>query len=270
MPLHRRLSASIASLRALSTSDFRPVQTVLLLDHGPERKEEKEEVMLGVPGRAESEGVIGYFRVGGQFRGQPERATSWRVVTESTSVAAELLKRLDGSRVVEGGADAAEGCTEIATGRDRVSVVLQDANAVSLRMVSRGADESFHVCDGSEYLEPRGMIGSSCGCLSNWPERKAAAASGRGPRPDAQMNFKLARAPQLGAFGLRSSSWEFVKQLDEVRLALLTAGGPTEAILRYGSTCFTTLSGIEVSYRKPLLELCRLKSSERQSLRLAA
>lgn len=60
------------------------------------------------------------------------------------------------------------------------------------------------------------------------------------------MFFGLAEVPELGLFEVVSSSWAFA----EATAALEGLRG----VLRLEQVCFATLSGIGVSYRRPVLE----------------
>ena len=116
---------------------------------------------------------------------------------------------------------------------------------------------ALEVCDGAEYLEPASRRGRPCGCPRTLRERKAAAASGRGPRPEVQLRFSLAELPEPGTFGLRTGLWDVVEELPGLERALCAAKGPVECDLRYAFVEFTTRSGIDVSYRRPIFELHR-------------
>ena len=215
-----------------------------------------------------NEEVVGSFHVGRQCGGQPLASSSWRVVTKCHAVAAAVVDRFVGAQVVE---DALEGDdVEILTGRERIPILVRGMEAVLFRMVSQGAGEAFHVCDGAEYLEPSSRRGRPCGCPRTLRERKAAAASGRGPRPEVQLRFRLAELPELGMFGLRTGSWDVVEELPGLERALCAAKGPVECDLRYAFVEFTTRSGIDVSYRRPIFELGESPRVGRHSLRLSA
>ncbi|MER7394488.1 hypothetical protein ABT381_03075 [Streptomyces sp. NPDC000151] len=106
--------------------------------------------------------------------------------------------------------------------------------------------ENFHVCDGTEFLEPEASEGKACGCTGPLSGRKAKAKAGRGPRPDVLLMFSLSDAPELGVFALASSSWEFVAELPSVLAVLRT--GAARFTLRMDLIEFAPSSGVEVSY----------------------
>ncbi|WP_406359048.1 hypothetical protein [Streptomyces sp. NBC_00658] len=212
--------------------------------------------------------IVGSFHVARQSGGRPLASSSWRVVTKHHSVATAIAARFAGSQV---GEDALEGNdVEILTGHERVPILLDGMEAVSFRMVSQGAGETFHVCDGVEYLEPESSRGRPCGCPHTLRERKAAAATGRGPRPEVQLRFRLAELPDLGMFSLRTGSWEVVEELPGLERALRASEGPVECDLRYAFVGFTTLSGVDVSYRRPNIELGESPRVGMTSLQLLA
>ena len=202
-----------------------------------------------------NEELVGSFHVGRQRGGQPLASSSWRVVTKCHAVAAAIVDRFAGAQVVEGALEGDD--EEILTGRESIPILVQGMEAVLFRMVSQGAGEAFHVCAGAEYLEPASRRGRPSGCPRTLRERKTAAASGRGPRPEVQLRFRLAELPDLGMFGLRTGSWDVVEELPGLERALCAAKGPVECDLRYAFVEFTTRSGTDVSYRRPIFERYR-------------
>ncbi|MEU8622559.1 hypothetical protein [Streptomyces sp. NPDC048623] len=119
---------------------------------------------------------------------------------------------------------------EVLTRCDRVPVLLYGREAVSLRMVMRGAGETFHVCDGTRFLEPAGAFGSLCGCPASLADRRAAAQAGRGPTPEVRIDFRLADLPELGVFDLVSASWELAAELPALATALDAAAVPVVGV----------------------------------------
>ncbi|MGW2269636.1 recombination directionality factor [Streptomyces yangpuensis] len=218
--------------------------------------------------RGSASDPVGRFRVALQRGGKPIAVPAWRVTTENHAVA-DAVSGLYGG--VPQLLDTREGhVVVVPTRRDHIPVLLGGRGAVSLRMAMRGAGETFHVCDGTRFLEPAGARGSLCGCPASLAERKAAAQAGRGPTPEVRLGFRLADLPELGVFSLVSTSWEFAAELPALAAALDTATVPVGGVLRYELAEFTTRSGIAVSYRRPVVEIGRTQVLARDAVRLAA
>ncbi|MFC8291111.1 hypothetical protein ACFUJ0_00680 [Streptomyces sp. NPDC057242] len=211
---------------------------------------------------------VGRFHVARQRGGRPIAVSAWRITTGDHAVA-DAVGGLYGGvpQVLEAGD---EHGVEILTRRDHIPVVLGGRGAVSLRMVMRGTGETFHVCDGTRFLEPAGARGSLCGCPASVADRKVAAQEGRGPTPEVRIDFRLADLPGLGVFSLVSTSWELAAELPALSGALDTAVAPAVGVLRYELVEFTTRSGIAVSYRRPVVEVGRTQVLAQDAVRLAA
>lgn len=235
--------------------------------HSPASDLEAAEEAPGVP-RVSGGRPVGRFHVACQQGGRPIAVSAWRITTEDDAIA-DALGGLYGGvpQLLDTGG---EHVVEVLTRCDRVPVLLDGRGAVSLRMVMRGAGETFHVCDGSRFLEPAGARGSLCGCPASLADRKAAAQAGRGPMPEVRIGFRLADLPELGVFSLVSSSWELAAELPALAAALDVAAVPALGVLRYGLVEFTTCSGIAVSYRRPVVEVGRRQVLAQDAVRLAA
>ena len=201
----------------------------------------------------EDDPIVGQFHVGRHKNGRPVAASSWRVTTRVQPIVAALVAHYAGASVV--GEASGGSAVEVLTGCDRVPVVLTGQRAVSFRMVLQGAGEIFHSCDGYRLLDPMQRSGDPCGCPSTLEERRTAAATGHGPVPEIQVRFRLAELPSIGMFVLNSSSWAFAEALPQLRHALGTVSGPVQCVLGYDMVEFTTRSGVDVSYRRPVVEL---------------
>lgn len=216
----------------------------------------------------DDEPIVGQFHVGRHKNGRPVAASSWRVTTREQPVVAALIAHYANASVAR---EANGGsAVEVLTGCDRVPVVLNGQRAVTFRMVLQGAGEIFHSCDGYRLLDPMRRSGDPCGCPSTLEERRAAAAAGRGPVPETQVRFRLAELPSIGMFGLNSSSWAFAEALPQLRHALGRASGPVQCALGYDMVEFTTRSGVDVSYRRPLVELAGITFGAGGGVELAA
>jgi hypothetical protein len=121
-----------------------------------------------------------------------------------------------------------------------------------------------------KLLEPLDASDEPCGCGPTLVERKAAARAGHGPMPEVHLRFRLNDLPEAGTFQLVSAYWEFADSLPALQHALNAAGYPALCVLRYGLVEFTTRSGVEVSYRKPVVEVAGRLAGGQEHLRLAA
>ncbi|MFB7147831.1 MULTISPECIES: recombination directionality factor [Streptomyces] len=213
-------------------------------------------------------GPVGRFHVARQRGGRPIAVSAWRVVTGDHAVADAVGGLYGGAPQLLDAGD--EHAVEVLTRRDHIPVLLGGRGAVSLRMMMRGAGETFHVCDGTRFLEPTGARGSLCGCPASLADRKAAAQAGRGPTPEVRIGFRLADLPELGVFDLVSTSWELAAELPALAVALDAAAVPVVGVLRYELVEFTTRSGIAVSYRRPVVEIGRTQVLAQDAVRLAA
>ncbi|GAB7105356.1 hypothetical protein JCM4814A_36700 [Streptomyces phaeofaciens JCM 4814] len=235
--------------------------------HSPSRDQKLDDAGADRP-RVSASDPVGRFHVARQRGGRPIALSAWRITTADLAVADAVGGLYGGVPQLLDTGD--EHVVEVLTRHDHISVLLGGCGAVSLRMVMRGAGETFHVCDGTRLLEPRGARGSLCGCPASLADRKGAAQAGRGPTPEVRIGFRLADLPELGVFDLVSTSWELAAELPELAAALDTAAVPVVGVLRYGLVEFTTRSGIAVSYRRPIVEVGRTQVLVRDAVRLAA
>ncbi|MDI3405409.1 recombination directionality factor [Streptomyces cavernicola] len=237
------------------------------LHHSLNRDQKIDDAGVGRP-REPAADPVGRFHVAWQQGGRPIAVSAWRITTQDHAIADALGGFYGGVPQLLDTGDA--HVVEVLTRCDRVPVLLDDGGAVSLRMVMRGAGETFHVCDGTRFLEPAGARGSLCGCPVSLADRKAAAQAGRGPTPEVRIGFRLADLPELGVFSLVSSSWELAAEVPALAAALGAAAVPALGVLRYELVEFSTRSGIAVSYRRPVVEIGRTQALARDAVRLAA
>ncbi|MFI1201709.1 hypothetical protein ACH4VR_20040 [Streptomyces sp. NPDC020883] len=150
-----------------------------------------------------------------------------------------------------------EDSLEVLTDTDSVKVIVDGPDAISFRMALYGvAGRPTHACDGVEFTEPEDpRRGQPSGCPATVQERKAAAEAGHGPKPDQRIEFRLADAPELGKFRLMTGSWDFMKSLESLWRELEAVGGPALCSLGLELVEFTTKSGVDVAYRKPVLKV---------------
>ncbi|WP_455352102.1 recombination directionality factor [Streptomyces sp. SYSU K217416] len=235
--------------------------------HSPSRGQKLDDARADRP-RVSASDPVGRFHVARQQGGRPIAVSAWRITTEDHAVADAVGGLYGGVPQLLDTGD--ERVVEVLTHRDHIPVLLGGRGAVSLRMVMRGAGETFHVCDGTRFLEPAGARGSLCGCPASLADRKAAAQTGRGPTPEVRIGFRLADLPELGELSLVSTSWELAAELPAFAADLDAAAVPALGVLRYELVEFPTRSGIAVSYRRPVVEVGRTQALAQAAVRLAA
>ncbi|MFD0404715.1 Scr1 family TA system antitoxin-like transcriptional regulator [Kitasatospora sp. NPDC127116] len=196
--------------------------------------------------------TVGKFHLGGPLRRREAGEGGWLVSTASRDVAADLARLLVLSP--EKRPPGAGGAThELDTHRAEFQISLDGPQSLSLRMVMRGRS-GMRTCDGVRLLEPTSAAGAACGCPPTWGERRALSRTGRGPKPEITVRFRLVEEPGIGHFDLQSSSWALVEDAHLVAAALAVRGSTT-ALLRIDRPVVTTPHGVEVVGRRPRLQL---------------
>lgn len=200
--------------------------------------------------------IVGRFRSGRVEGRNPVALDTWRVTTGDPTVAAVIAEELGGD--AEEWDTQGEDNLEILTDADTVRVIVSGTDAIEsdLKLWGNGG-VIIHHCDGVEYLSPEEDQGKTCGCPELLADRKASAKSGRGPKPDTRITFRLANAPDLGKFRMQSGSWDLVRVLHEYENALEDANGPALCTLKLETVSFVPkggpMKGKTVSYKKPTL-----------------
>lgn len=219
-------------------------RTLRILDADPESRP-----------KVYSSDFVGRFRAGMQLNNRPVSLSEWRITTGDPDVAQAVAGLFGGKP--EKWETTKDDSLQVLTDVDAVKVIVDNADAVSFRMALFGmTGKPIHACDGVEFIDtedPR--YGQPCGCPTSLQERKAAAKAGHGPKPDGRIVFRLAADPERGKFRLVTSSWEFMKAIEGVWRDLEAVGGPALATLKLELVEFTTKSGIDVRYRKPVLQV---------------
>jgi hypothetical protein len=118
-----------------------------------------------------------------------------------------------------------------------------------------GVTEVSLAFDGATFLEPMARTGVPCGCPQSLADRKVAARSGNGPKPDAKLYFRLAEVLEAGIVHF-SSSWDF---FDSVRMRMAVLGTVNARNVRWKirlqRKTLKTRSGMAVHYTYPLLAI---------------
>ncbi|MFI6444692.1 hypothetical protein [Kitasatospora sp. NPDC050543] len=202
--------------------------------------------------------VVGRFRSGRMVGRRPESLNEWRITTGDPVVAARVAE-LFGGEPTEWDTDA-EDSTEILTEAASVSIIIDSADALTsdMRLYGSVGSEPIHWCDGVEFLDDE-QKGQPCGCPALLVDRKLLAKSGKGPKPNLGIKFRLADDPDLGIFRARFGAWDLAKVWHEILQALDDVGGPARARLSLETVEFTIKTGpkkgTQVAYNKPVIKV---------------
>ncbi|MCX5423169.1 hypothetical protein [Streptomyces sp. NBC_00078] len=155
----------------------------------------------------------------GRFRGhRPEGLRRWRITSAHLGVI-ERLEGIFGGEVGE--SKGADSCSmELLTAAERIEIIIEDVESLNTEMLMWGRSGVLHHCDGVRFLSPREKVGDFCGCPAPLDERRSHANAGTGPQPSTEIRFRVAQLPDLGEFGFRSSSWEFMESADVVKAGI--------------------------------------------------
>ncbi|MGV4927657.1 hypothetical protein K2224_28665 (plasmid) [Streptomyces sp. BHT-5-2] len=212
--------------------------------------------------------IVGRFRAEEERQdGQPVACPGWLLTTQGEEVAA-LVTGLYGGRPRS--CNRKPGTFEVVLEKDAIAVTVDGPSSVINHLVLGERHDPIHVCNGSAFLAPMDSVGHPCGCPESAFARKAAARSGRGPKPDARLTFRLAAAPDAGLFGLSSSSWTFYESLSAAADAMERANAKARMEIRLQRKVVTTRSGMTVSYVHPAFSIVERESAAPGDLQLAA
>ena len=196
--------------------------------------------------------VVGRFRSGMQENGVPTTLENWRVTVSDPEVGHAIASMYGGTpREWE---TTKEDALEVLTNTDNVGIIVDGPDAISAKMVLWANGIKFHECDGVSFLN-EDQRGQPCGCPTTLQERKELARSGRGPKPEVSVKFRLADDPELGYFRMQTGSWDLVKTLHIIEGKLANIGGPALAKMYLNHVEYTTKKGREVSYRHAMVDV---------------
>jgi len=203
--------------------------------------------------------IVGRFRSGRMEGRKPVALDAWRVTTGDPEVAAKVAEIMGGTP--EEWDTEGEDNLEILTDRESVKVIVDGPAALSSDLKLWGMNGAIiHHCDGVAFLDDD-RKGEPCGCPALLADRKDLAKTGRGPKPDTRIVFRLADAPELGKFRMQSGSWDLVRVLHEYLNTLedACADGPALCTLSLDTVSFVPkggpMKGKTVSYKKPVLKV---------------
>ncbi|MEW2134328.1 hypothetical protein [Streptomyces sp. NPDC005435] len=173
---------------------------------------------------------------------------AWLLTTKSRAVAERVAELYQGetARAASGGDLQARKLRA-----ESIAVIVANKTRVRRRLTLQNERGLVHACNGSRFLPPMPDEGEVCGCPDDPFERKAAARSGAGPRPDGRLVFCLAAAPELGEFSFKSSTWQFYESLESASREVERTDGPVQMELVLREQRLATRSGLDVSFTYP-------------------
>ncbi|MFE0020509.1 hypothetical protein [Amycolatopsis sp. NPDC059021] len=200
--------------------------------------------------------IVGRFRSGVLIGRRPQALSEWRVTTDDPDVA-DRVAQLYGGTPEEWDTDKSDNL-QVLTDAASVPVVIEGASALRTRMALYGQAGPIHICDGAYFIEGHPEdeeVGEACGCPRELSKRKEMSKSGRGPKPDISLRFRLRDDPDLGLFLFSSGSWSLVNDLAEIERALAAADGPMRADLKLTFVEYDTKAGRHVEYHRPEISI---------------
>lgn len=186
---------------------------------------------------------VGWFHAGRFRDNRPEGLRRWRITSVHLSVI-ERIKAVFGGEV---GVSQDEDSMELLMVAERLEITVKGAESFVAEMLMWGRSGVLHHCDGARFLSPHEKVGDICGCPVPLDERRSHANAGVGPQPSTEIRFRLAQLPDLGEFGFRSSSWDFMESADAIKAGLSIASAETLCELSLEPVEFKMRSGLAVA-----------------------
>lgn len=199
--------------------------------------------------------LVGRFRSGAQVNDTPISLDAWRVTTDDSDVADAVAAILGAKAGPQEWPTKGDDSIEVYTEAETIEVILDGTSAIQTAMALYGRNGLIHKCDGETVVAGQGE-GQPCPMAGkSVADRKDAAKAGYGCSPSIQVYFRLAADPELGKFRFSSGSWGLAGEIDEAESALAKIDGPALATITLELVEYTTKTGREVSYRKPVVKV---------------
>ncbi|MEU0937221.1 hypothetical protein [Embleya sp. NPDC005971] len=141
--------------------------------------------------------------------GRPLALCTWRLTLHDKQEASAVARIFDGEWTEWN--TSSEDRYEVMTRAQTVGIILDGPHSIKFDMRQWANGGLVHHCDGRYFLSPDSSEGRSCGCPSSPIDRRALTRSGMGPQPNVTIAFRLASAPGVGIFRMRSVSWRFAE-----------------------------------------------------------
>jgi hypothetical protein len=226
-----------------------------IFDTDPDAKPKKREA------KRDYERPVFQFRSGMQVfnkqkrRNEPVSLPAWRVLTDDPTIADGIAELLGGTPEEYDPTKAMN--LHVLTDAESVEIVINGSKAIEDKLILWGQGGPTHECDG-EFSLLAADRGEPCGCPRTMAERKELAKQRppRGPAPSINVTFRLAGAGyDLGAGKLIATAWSLAEVIHEVKDALDQVDGEALCRLTLEHVQYTNKAGIDVSYRKPVIEV---------------
>jgi len=202
--------------------------------------------------------IVGRFRAGYQVNKLPVGLSAWRFTTSDKKVAgkiAELLGSEDDNPVSEWDTSTGE-IYQVFTTSDEVDIVLDGRGSAKASLVLWGAQSKILETDGSYLYDDDGKITEDrCDMTygKTLKELKEMARVGKGPKPNLQVYFTIAAAPELGKMRFYAGAWTAMDEFDEASDIMETAKSPQLFSLEMEKNEFTNDKGEVIKYTRPRL-----------------
>ena len=193
--------------------------------------------------------IVGRVRSGAQVQGRPVALQEWRFTTGDPDVAAAVAEKYGGTPAKWD--TTTEETLEVMTTAGSLAVVLTQIQSEFV-LWGRNASAPIRACDGASQKDD---ACSACVCPSDVKDHKEAARAGTACQPSVRATFRLADLPDLGLWRFNSASWQLAGAVNAAEEALSAAGGEAEGLLRLELVEYTTKTGRNVSYTKPIIEV---------------
>jgi recombination directionality factor gp3-like protein len=210
--------------------------------------------------KVEYERPVFQFRSGMQVRNpdtrrmEPVSLANWRVLTDDPVIAESIAELLGGTPDEYDPTKAMN--LHVLTEADSVEIVIDGSKAIEDKLILWGPGGPVHECDGEFFLSPAEDAGQPCGCPSTLAERKDLAKRRRGPSPSINVTFRLAGVGyELGTGKMIATAWSLAEVVHEVKDALDRVDGEALCKLTLEHVQYTNKAGIDVSFRKPVIEV---------------
>ncbi|MFF8942857.1 hypothetical protein ACF1A5_11410 [Streptomyces sp. NPDC014864] len=210
--------------------------------------------------KVEYERPVFQFRSGMQVRNEktrkmdPVSLANWRVLTDDPAIAEGIAELMGGTPDEYDPTKAMH--LHVLTESPSVEIVINGSKAIEDKLILWGPGGPVHECDGEFFLSPAEDAGQPCGCPSTLAERKDLAKRRRGPSPSINVTFRLAGLGyELGTGKLIATAWSLAEVIHEVKDALDAVEGEALCRLTLEHVQYTNKAGIDVSFRKPVIEV---------------
>ena len=193
--------------------------------------------------------IVGRVRAGQQIQGRPVALSEWRFTSGDPAVASSVAELFGGSP--EKWETQSDEALEVLTTTAVLPVELTSLTSEFVMWTNK-SNRPVRACNGIVQTDE---LKSTCVCPSDLREHKDAAKVGTACQPSVRAVFRLTAAPDLGLFRFNSASWQLAAAVEQLEADLTERGGTSEATLALELVEYTTKTGRDVRYTRPVIEL---------------